>query len=293
MGRLDKTPPFYLKDLKAGATYWKERYLSGYFGSNYITLPHFLKTIADNLNLVSNDARNCEERWNGGDSFEQILEFSRVGWQSERAPTNIEIPGSEMKIVESLGVEGAYPDVATYLSGDPECLVGFNEMPVPARFCNIKCDVTASGSVNFKSLLKRGKVMLGVIDSLEAQGIRCKLSVTCTSEQDGLVHELCILLKDYQDPMDEDMVSFCVGHPAFFRNLIFAYADIMDTKNIVCAASEKYFGGIGRGRPYTKDVGTKGVGEKADLHFPAVLSSKDIPNIDDVLRKYLEGLNNE
>lgn len=158
------------------------------------------------------------------------LDMLENGWTTDR-PT-LDLPMGDVAFTQAFAMDtqGCYPDVAEYLSGSPECMVDFVMSPSAPRFLHLVVNTTITAEVSNAKLFARGKYILSVIDSLESQGIRVKLTV-CDSNSRWERHStVALTIKDYQDPLDEALICYVLGHPSFFRLCQFALADALYDK---------------------------------------------------------------
>lgn len=174
----------------------------------------------------------------GGDTFEQVMGYLTDGWVTDRPPLDVVPMDDNGGTSQSLDVEGAYPDVAAYLSGDPECMMQYSPSPAPAKFIDLCVNLGVGHTISASDLYSRGKAVLSLVDALESQGARVKLSVEFTSihairsgkkwRRGDYSTTTRISVKDYQDPIDEALVCFVLGHAAMPRGVYFAIADSLD-----------------------------------------------------------------
>lgn len=163
----------------------------------------------------------------GGSSLScyDVLDMLEKGWTTSRPALDLPLSYAQGDTFsQSMDCEGAYPDVATYLSGDPECMVAFAPTPKPPEFLHLIVNTVIDYGVSSEELYDRGRYLLSVIDSLESRGIRVKLTVEDSNER-PFHSTLSISVRDYQDPMDEALIAYVLGHPSFFRTCQFALAD--------------------------------------------------------------------
>jgi hypothetical protein len=194
------------------------------------------------------------------------------GWTTDR-PT-ITIPsfsGEKVTQTMTMDVQGSYPDVSLFLSGDPENMVSFTEESMKANgYCHMKIDLGSSSSFTASDLYERGQQVLSFVDALEASGTRVKLTaISCTYEEEGYVctQQIEIVIKDYQDPSDESLICFVFGHPAMPRRILFAVADVMHANGVpmlLASAQDS-----SRNYPCERDISP----DKGDIHIPAFKAS--------------------
>jgi hypothetical protein len=124
----------------------------------------------------------------------------------------------------SYDVAGAEVDVARYLSGDPECMVDFFSPFGTLRTLHVYVSTMVSGSISTDEIIQRGAAIAAHIDKLESQGVRVKLTAVSYGTDNGEPrHTITIGIKDYQAPLDIDLVAFVITSPAFHRRLIMGF----------------------------------------------------------------------
>lgn len=176
---------------------------------------------------------NDADDWTGYASFDRAAEFARTGWAEGRAKTGklsdlirLELPDRPAWATE-YATSGAYPDVARYLGGEPEHMVGF----VPSsdkgpRVFHIVVQANASSRTSGESLTLRGAACLALVDAIEAQGNQVELDlVYCSSSSSSrdskLTHQVWVPVKRPGYSLSPDLLSFALVHPATYRRLAF------------------------------------------------------------------------
>lgn len=113
-------------------------------------------------------------------------------------------------------VEGDWLDVGRYLEGQPE-VFGQGLMGNPTNvFANVVINLSTSAGVPESAMRRRGERLIRLVDWLENQRIRVRISALASNE----CHHTEITVKDHGDSLDLDSLAVAV-HPDFFRRLVF------------------------------------------------------------------------
>ena len=167
-----------------------------------------------------------------GCTSQQAYNYLKSGWTTDR-PSSDTPPSTGVGYTTVLNNEGAYPDIAAFLSGDPECMVAMQPESIQApRFIRLRVGIAAGYKVSAEEMFAFGKHILSFIDSLEGSGYRVALEVG-TGVGTGVaspISSTVVLVKDYSEPLDEGQVCFALGHPAFLRVIFFGLADCLTTE---------------------------------------------------------------
>lgn len=113
-------------------------------------------------------------------------------------------------------VTGDYLDVGRYVEGIPEVFGSmYNGNPRGQRV-NIIMSIDWQGSTSTATINARSKRVLRLIDWLEAQGVRTKLMVACSSE----TNHSELTLKHYDEPLELNDIAV-TNHSDFLRRIMF------------------------------------------------------------------------
>lgn len=191
----------------------------------------------------SGDADFCETA-----SMDEALTLAREGWSEKRG--DVSDLADKVKadpIVGSIfddyvtypttyhSVTGAFPDVAAFLAGDPECMIEFGEMDEPrsGRAVRIHVDIIASGGTQTDVMVKRGAVVVALVELLETLGFTTEVWLESRNNggayhhrQDGsgvgVITDL-ICAKTAGEPLDVDGLMFAIANPSTLRRLLFRW----------------------------------------------------------------------
>lgn len=119
-------------------------------------------------------------------------------------------------------VQGSYPDVARYLSGEPECMVDYwseqveDSQPLAVLVVNIavNCNITTA------AFTKHGQSLVALAESIDASGMQSEIWVDSTIKGDnGYTGRFKVLAKAPGEVFDPGAFMFTLTHPSFFRGM--------------------------------------------------------------------------
>jgi hypothetical protein len=200
---------------------------------------------ADEFIREATETKN-EEGWNFFDSLklaerdsfygcanvEDAKRLAKFGWPEGR----LAVEAMKVRIESRLGrhgrtfqcrwdVEGAVVDVGAYVSGEPECMVTFDEVETEkVGFVDIHFSAAVSAAVSTNEMIRNGAAIAALIDALESMGKRVRLRwERSSSKQPGKnlapLISLSVVLKEYDQPLDLDRVAFFLTSPCARRAL--------------------------------------------------------------------------
>jgi hypothetical protein len=207
-------------------------------------------------------SRNIEA---GDDSWTKVQRFSDMeplalrGWKEGREKV---IPMADYlsnligsRVIRpnlTWDVAGGCVDVGKYLQGEPDCMLDFQSKVLEGagKIVTITVNITASCHVNQQSIINRGAAICAFIDLLNQSGYTCELNCveTCRPSTGYTYGEAkdhqCdnwIPVKQAEDVLDEDAISFVLMHPGILRRFVFSLSEQMP------APVRKIFGFGGHG----------------------------------------------
>lgn len=166
--------------------------------------------------------------WDDKVGYDGAREMLARGWDAGNTAIAdvLSVPGADMAPTGGwdLDVAGAFPDVACYVSGDPECMYHPEEGPAPRRV-RLVLSTSYSGSITAQSAMEYARAGAAYAATMMARGLDVAITglevVGCGSE--GTV-VLAISVKEYGQDPDGSRIAF-VMHPAFLRRTMFAAAE--------------------------------------------------------------------
>jgi hypothetical protein len=182
------------------------------------------------------------ENWSGTATFEDAVALGRHGWSDVRPQIDGVLAEVDSK-VRSLTVDkpvmfhdvtGAFVDVGAYLSGEPECMIEVQTVPVPAtgRIVRLLVNTAFSWSTDESTVRARGAAICALIDAFARQQLAIEVYVECTIRpphgKSGKTRKVdadrlttLVKVKAAADPLDIDLLMFPIGHVAFLRRIVF------------------------------------------------------------------------
>ena len=143
-------------------------------------------------------------------------------------------------------VAGSIPSVPAFVSGDPACMMDLGEAPIKPT-CRISVEVSVGWTCSAKAIYMRGVAILGLINSLERQGINTELSIAYTANMVGDMMDqpsvaITCPIRELGQAFDLDQIAFFLATPGPLRRIGFALME-RDKK----AALLTQIGGYGEG----------------------------------------------
>lgn len=237
--------------------------------------------------------------------FGEALDLARKGWQEKRG--DVAHLRGRVKADPMIGnlwddfqpypttyhdVAGAFPDVAAFLSGDPNNMIEFGEREEPrsGRVVRIVVDGCYSAGTPTDVVVKRGAVVVALCELLEMLGFSTEIRLEDRRQSWGggrgkaVTLANIVTVKTAAMPLDVDALMFALAHPSNLRRLGFRANEWEHP-----AIREAFgFEGGGYGRP-VKPV----TGKEWDAHVTLESASASRPesmNPEKWIRDIVEGL---
>lgn len=227
-------------------------------------------------------------------SLNEALKLARDGWSEVRCEVESIRDRVKADVIEQYGdladeyslvagtlwdVAGAAVDVGRYLSGEYECMVAFADVEEPksGKMVRILVDAIYSGGTGTQTVIKRGAVVVALVELLEMLGFATEVWTECnnTGATPALCHLVC--LKNAESPLDVDALLFQIAHPSALRRLMFRSWET-ESERVRSAFgfgenSGGYGSGYGRGGRMThqKDLDAHVALKAASYHDPVTL----------------------
>lgn len=205
--------------------------------------------VADVADTTDNGRGRCSSKdgtayfCGGTESLDQALQLARDGWSEHRGDVmdladRIRHEPSVAALLDQYvmtpstvhSVSGAFPDVAAFLAGEPDNMVTFAEVEQPraGKVVTIHVDMITGGSTDPDLLVKRGAVVVALIELLETMGFACDVWLESTNAGGKIgaaVRSITDLIhvKTAGEPLDVDSLMYAIGHPSTFRRLLFRW----------------------------------------------------------------------
>jgi hypothetical protein len=168
----------------------------------------------------------------GATNVRTALAAARDGWQdgARRAMSLMDahvgsIHARSIRPEPALDLQGESVDVGTYLSGDPECFIRWNEtqdITDPAgRVMTVMLNQDCSGGIGRDTFIARGAAALALVHILETAGFSVRVRVMACAQYRTFNKRIAKVatLKESDQPSDYARLAFWLAHPASFRVL--------------------------------------------------------------------------
>jgi hypothetical protein len=170
------------------------------------------------------DTRNPP--WCGTKDWDGAMLLAREGWREgmekvQNLLAKIEsVTGSMALRPEPVwDVCGGAVDVGRFCSGEPENMIEFQDVEIPAagKVVSLIVNGCVSGGHSTDLIIKKGTVALALVDALENAGRRVEVTVCFNHGK----WEAVIPLKASSEHVEMDRLAFMLAHPSTLRRLIF------------------------------------------------------------------------
>lgn len=249
-----------------------------------------LGDMADRADPAWRRADRCDA-WTGHATLADARRMAREGFADE-LPAMLRLVESAVTTVEhdleryvprwEYAAAGDEPDVARYLSGEPECMVAYPLVPMPTsgRVIAVVASVAVSHAVSGAAMRRRGAVIAAFALALARLGTAVEVwaDISQRMERRPVHRRMRVLVKPHDGAVDESVLAFALAHPAMLRQLAFAcwrdFADV-DVLGGERVWSHAYPADPARDMP------------DGTIYLPSVLSDRDVPDADVMLRDLL------
>jgi hypothetical protein len=163
--------------------------------------------------------------WYGGETAEDYLRKTRAGDVSRVADAEKLLAKIEPELhrdgaVWQNDVVGAFPDVASFLANDPECMRRKRITDDDRSPLRVWVDVTSSAHFTWQDLLPRGIAALALVMQLIRSGRAVELW-TYTSLHGRVNGQTVIAVRMATTPIDIASVAYCITSQGFARGLCY------------------------------------------------------------------------
>lgn len=164
---------------------------------------------------------SIDKSWHGVGSYDEALELLRTGYQpvveNMRGVFKATAKGSKSRFTFQNNVCGFAPVIPLALKGVPNSMIDMSIRPMKTKVIDVYYDITNSCGTEPEEIMESGKVLLGAITELEAQGYRFNLYAVQTYCDSADADMLVVKVKSSTQPLDLKRISFPLCHTAFFR----------------------------------------------------------------------------
>lgn len=173
--------------------------------------------------------KTTDAEWFGSKNYETAERLAREGWPDglKSMARNVSALSAIASVASGpslfYDVAGSYPMAALAAAGLPESMVNFAPISERVRpIVRLMIPVMASGSYESEAFLNYGSGLVAIIDNLESNNFRVELTTFIAAERDKEKCLLSVRIKEAQEPVNLDKLSFCLSHVSYFRRIGFA-----------------------------------------------------------------------
>lgn len=179
------------------------------------------------------DRHHCH--WTMTPNFGAAVRLAKEGWSDGLAATDVELrnltralPKGDDLVVQYTEA-GDEADVGLYLEGDPENMIEFPLRPVGKPVAKLLVSVCYSSGIPAEAIIRRGAVVMAVVDALEAMGVRMEIIADWSgAASDNFSYRVPV--KHAEEPMDRDRVAFALCHPSMLRRFLFRLNELTESR---------------------------------------------------------------
>lgn len=146
---------------------------------------------------------------------------------AEHLPAEVRASADAFRAAHHVGVEyavaGSFPDVARFVSGEPESMQEFVTSEHRQRVKMILVEVGTPGDVSAQDVAERGAIALATIEALESAGIQCHVAIgnAAKNSENTSRFEAIVTVKEAGEPLDLHRLAFALVAADMHRRLMF------------------------------------------------------------------------
>jgi len=166
----------------------------------------------------------------GSNSFEESQQLAISGWAEGRDAMDADVEFAKAKEASfkrpdwEYGMAGQRVCVPSYAAGAPMHMMFMDDEDAkPLPIVRIYCDIGAVWYTSTEAMIRKGAAVVALIDQIERAGQRVELIATQISKTHRQYDEqhIFITVKQPDEPLDLDRISFAVAHPSMLRRVCF------------------------------------------------------------------------
>lgn len=214
--------------------YFKDQNPLAFFGfSSLVDFANYVKAVPIDVQKQTKGERNAGwdtsvKSWYGTPNMNAALDLAANGWAEgiEAAEQILEEITTEYssskKRINSLA--GGQVSVGRMLSGNPKHMKKKAKQP-KKRVVTLFVESAIINSVSAVNVAIRAATVCAIADLIEQQGYSCEINAVMMISKNS-THtlpgaQMCVTLKNSNERLNLSDVAFSLGHPSFFRRMIF------------------------------------------------------------------------
>jgi hypothetical protein len=196
-----------------------------------IELPELFHVIRAQVSRESSTVTRSAGEFNGYMTYDEALDAAEFGkWSAPKieALTIPQIVGESEEMRYTYDVIGQSLDIASYLTGEPECWLTEEPIRKPCgKVMRLSIEIGASACIPAQSLANRGQAVIALVNSLELAGHSVEVTIVRSwfnAKEEN--YKFLIPVKHAGQALDMKRLQFMLGHPAFLRRLMFGLSEV-------------------------------------------------------------------
>lgn len=197
-----------------------------YFFPTFGTYLHAVENPTEGRAVSKETGRRDE--WFGTRNYSEAIQLAKDGWlgvdETVRKIANgiIGPLGSLMPSIEwERDLTGEAVDIASFLSGEPECYLTPNERLVTGnRIFRVLVPYAGHCGIGPKAFHLLGALTVALCELVEKSGHQTEV-IICEEANNSKSFKMACLIKEAGQPLDVPLLAFQVGHPSMLRRLRF------------------------------------------------------------------------
>jgi hypothetical protein len=174
-----------------------------------------------------------DKKFRGVSSFNEALRIASEGYIPEGGFDSDTSIAEKLSIEALLDVSGSVVDVGLFLSGEPECIWEFQQVPT-TKFIDLAINLGNAGRVEAKDLFAYAAKVYSLILSLKAKNIECNLRGLFKTSMGGGTTVSVDIHK--QGQVFSPATLSAALHPSFLRSLFIGWCQGRDDYEWGCGS---------------------------------------------------------
>lgn len=222
---------------------------------------------------TSRDSSNYRNDFTLTRNYEEAVTLARAGWPEGTKKALAMCHKIEDKLHNLVNlptiqydVTGEILDVGRYCGGEPEHWGTFYDNireGKSTKYVHIVLSGFVSCGISTDSMIARGSAVAALVNVLELSGARVRISVTHALVGTD-TYQIITRLKQYDEVLDLDRVTFALAHPAMYRRHIFSVMETLPDNWPTKVGAYSYYSHPGA--PVT---------EQGDIYLPEMSAHDD------------------
>lgn len=169
-----------------------------------------------------------DSSFRGGATMSEAITLARQGWpegaeQAKALHDGIQASVPVRRRMARYDVAGQVPNMPRALAGNPMFMYRMVRSETAQRpIISLVCDICVDCSCPASGMLAHAAAVASAVDFLEDDGFRCSVLVIMRTRCSKFTAEIAVQLKAPEQPLNLVVMAYGLGHPSFFRRLMFA-----------------------------------------------------------------------